>query len=47
MNCPICNSATSIEIDMHADGYAKNLMECAECEAIWFSENEEVVLLSK
>ncbi len=47
MNCPICDSTSSIEIDMHADGYARNLMECAECEAIWLSDNGGVVLLSK
>ncbi len=47
MTCPICNSATSIEIDMHSDGYAKDLIECANCEAIWLSKNDEIVLLNK
>ena len=45
MMCPVCNSTTSIEIDMHSDGYAKDLMECANCEAIWFADTNEVVLL--
>ncbi len=47
MNCPICKSATSIEIDMHSDGYAKDLIECANCEAIWLSVDNEIVLLDK
>lgn len=47
MNCPICNSTTSIEIDIHADGYARDLIECANCGAIWLAHNEEIVLLNK
>ncbi len=47
MNCPICNSTTSIEIDMHSDGYAKDLIECANCEAIWLEDNDGIVLLNK
>ena len=47
MNCPICKSATSIEIDLHSDCYAKDLIECASCEAIWLSNVDESVLLDK
>jgi transcription elongation factor Elf1 len=47
MKCPICDSTTSIEIDMHSDGYAKDLIECANCEAIWLSNSDEIVLLNK
>lgn len=47
MTCPICNNTTTIEIDMHSDGYAKDLIECANCEAIWLSKNDEIVLLNK
>ena len=47
MICPNCNSKKGIEIDMHSDGYAKDLIECANCEAIWLSVNDEIVLLDK
>ena len=47
MKCPICKSATSIEIDLHSDGYAKDLIECANCDAIWLSNIDEPVLLNK
>ena len=47
MNCPVCNSATSIEINTHSGGYAKGLMECASCEAIWLCEDTEITILKK
>lgn len=47
MNCPACNSRYGIEVVMHADGYAKNLLECACCGSIWANMLEEVNLLLK
>lgn len=47
MKCPICNNATSIEIDIHSDGYARDLIECANCEAIWLNDLDGIVLLNK
>ena len=47
MKCPICSNTTSIEIDMHSDGYAKDLIECANCEAVWLNDLDGVVLLNK
>ena len=47
MKCPICNCATSIEIDMHSEGYAKDLIECANCGALWLMEGEGVLLINK
>lgn len=47
MNCPLCNSTTAIEIDMHSDGYAKDLIECTNCEALWLSDSDGMVLLNK
>lgn len=47
MNCPICNIATGIEIDIHSDGYAKDLFECTNCEAIWITDREGITLLNK
>jgi hypothetical protein len=32
---------------MHSDGYAKDLIECANCEAIWLEDTSGIVLLNK
>lgn len=47
MKCPICNDHTGIAIDMHSDGYADNLLECATCGAIWIEGIEGIILLNK
>jgi hypothetical protein len=47
MKCPICSNTTSIEIDMHSDGYARDLIECANCAAIWLNDGGSIVLLNK
>lgn len=36
--CPICHSSTHVEIDIHADGFARNLEECGVCGALWTLE---------
>jgi Zn-finger nucleic acid-binding protein len=45
MNCPICNSATSVEINTHSRGYAKEIMECDNCEAIWLNKDGVITIL--
>ncbi len=47
MNCPICNSTTAIEIDIHSDGYAKDLFECTNCDALWLSDMAGIELINK
>ncbi len=47
MQCPICSNRAQIEIDMHSDGYAHNLLECANCGAIWLYKFGETTLLNK
>ena len=34
MNCPYCNHQNHLEIDLHADGFSTDLLECTECGAI-------------
>ncbi len=34
MNCPYCHHKNHLEIDLHADGFSKDLLECSECGAI-------------
>ena len=47
MKCPICNDTTGLEIDMHAGGYADNLLECTACGAIWLETVEGIELINK
>ncbi len=47
MKCPICNSKTGIEIDMHSDGYARDIMECTCCNALWMVTTDDIILLNK
>lgn len=47
MNCPHCNSKNGIEIDMHSDGYAKDLLECNTCGTIWLERLNEIIMVSK
>ena len=34
MNCPYCNHQDHLEINLHADGYSADLLECSECGAL-------------
>jgi len=47
MHCPVCNNKRGIEIDMHSDGYAKDILECASCGAIWLERMSEVIMVSR
>ena len=31
MNCPYCQHQDHLEIDLHADGFCADLIECSEC----------------
>ena len=46
MKCPVCKCQHGIEIDMHVEGFAKNLFECSCCGAVWTSRNEGTLLLN-
>lgn len=35
MKCPICSDHRKIEINIHSEGYADNMLECTKCGAIW------------
>ncbi len=34
MYCPYCDHPDHLEIDLHADGFSANLLECTECGAL-------------
>ncbi len=34
MNCPYCDHQDHLEIDLHADGFSADLLECSECGAL-------------
>lgn len=39
MKCPVCNNLNHNEIDLHSDGYAKDIIECSTCGTIWVDDN--------
>ena len=47
MHCPKCNSKKGIEIDMHSDGYAKDLLECNTCGTVWVERSSEIITVSR
>lgn len=47
MKCPHCHSKVGIEIDMHSDGYAKDLLECTSCGTIWLEKATEIISVNK
>ncbi|HEY6839400.1 MAG TPA: hypothetical protein VI389_11700 [Geobacteraceae bacterium] len=47
MKCPMCSTKNGLEIDMHADGYADNLLECTSCGAIWLETVEGIELINR
>lgn len=38
MECPVCKHKEHLVVDTHADGYAKDLLECGDCGALWTTE---------
>ena len=46
MECPVCHKKNHNEIDLHSDGYAKDLMECGDCGALWIMKRSLEVLVS-
>jgi len=45
MNCPICDSSSSIEVTTQSGGYAKGIRECTNCEAVWICEDTDITVL--
>ena len=45
MHCPKCNNKNGIEIDMHSDGYAKDILECTSCGTVWLERCGEIINL--
>lgn len=43
MECPVCHHKKHVEIDTHADGFASNLNECGDCEAVWTVREVKVI----
>jgi len=47
MQCPKCNNTKGIEIDMHSDGYAKDLLECTACGTVWLEKSDEIITIKQ
>ena len=47
MHCPHCNNEKGLEIDMHSDGYAKDILECNSCGTVWLEKFGEIIMASR
>jgi uncharacterized Zn finger protein len=47
MKCPSCDNHAQIEFDLHSEGYAENIFECASCGALWIADNGHSIMLRK
>ena len=47
MHCPNCNSKKGVEIAMHSDGYAKDILECTSCGTIWLEKSREIITVAR
>ncbi len=45
MKCPLCKSTKHIEIDLHADGYCQDALECGDCGGIWTYCNNQLKII--
>ena len=45
MKCPLCKSTGHIEIDLHADGYCQDALECGDCGGIWTYSGNDIKLI--
>jgi hypothetical protein len=47
MKCPQCNKSEHIEIDLHADGFSPDALECGDCGCIWTYAVGKMKILKK
>lgn len=45
MKCPTCSSITGIEVNLKADGFAENLLECVHCGAVWTLKGRVAIVI--
>lgn len=35
MRCPVCKSLEYVEMDLHAEGFYEDILECKICGSVW------------
>jgi len=35
MKCPVCKNSQYVECDLHAEGFAEDIIECSVCGTVW------------
>ncbi len=41
MECPCCNENVKVSFNRHAEGFAKDVMECSVCGTVWITRDGE------
>ncbi len=47
MKCPACHNSQHIEIDLHADGFTKDALECGDCGCIWTYSGKDMKIIKE
>lgn len=47
MKCPNCDHRNHLEIDLHADGFSTDLLECGECGVLLTANGLELEIVRK
>jgi len=45
MKCPRCNNKEHVEVDLHADGFVQDAIECGDCGCIWTCVGRDVKII--
>ncbi len=45
MKCPLCKDRSSVEIDLHAEGFSQDARECGSCGAVWTFSGEKLKII--
>lgn len=47
MECPVCKHCDHNELDLHSDGFAKDIIECDDCGTIWLDDHGTANIIKK
>lgn len=45
MRCPTCNSTEHVSVNLHADGYSPQIVECGVCSTVWSTQHDQVSII--
>ena len=46
MKCPVCKNLSQTDLDLHADGFYEDIIECNVCGATWSVNHGTIEVIS-